>query len=98
VNPSFGNVSRQQNLTLHSTSLIVCPVHLGYPEASIVWSKDGNSISNPRFNVTLEGLEITAVQQQDAGSYSCSLERQGWGAISEVITVQVLPEAMGGKR
>ena len=98
VDPRFGNVSRQQNLTESSTALIVCPVHLGYPEASIVWSKDDHSINNPRFNLTREGLKITAVQQEDAGRYSCSLSRQGWGTISVDITVQVLPEDMGGKR
>ena len=70
----------------------------GYPEASISWNKNGQTVvSGLRINVTHEGLQIADVKPEDAGNYTCSLLRNGWGSISVTIRVQVLSGNTGGE-
>ena len=47
--------------------------------------------------MTHEGLRIADVKPEDAGNYTCSLFRDGWGAISTTIRVQVLSGNTGGE-
>ena len=96
-NPRFLNVSEQQNVTENTTGFILCPVNRGYPEATVRWCKNGQSISSPRINVTHEGLQIANVEPGDAGNYTCSLCRDGWGCIPVTIAVQVLSGDTGGE-
>ena len=70
----------------------------GYPEASIRWYKNGwTVVSGSRMNVTNEGLRIADVRPEDAGNYTCSLFRNGWGAYSVTVRVQVLSGNTGGE-
>ena len=96
-NPRFLNVSTQQNVTENTTGFILCPVDRGYPEASVEWCKNGYVITSPRINVTHEGLQIANVELGDAGNYTCSVCRNGWGCKSVTIAVQVLSGATGGE-
>ena len=94
-NPRFLNVFKQQNVTENTTGFILCPVDRGYPEASVEWCKNGDSITSPRINVTHEGLQIANVELGDAGNYTCSLCRNGCRSVT--IAVQVLSGATGGE-
>ena len=97
-NPRFLNVPRQQNVTENTTGFILCPVDRGYPEASVRWCKNGQTVvSGPRMNVTSEGLQITDVKPEDAGNYTCSLFRDAWGSIFTTVRVQVLSGNTGGE-
>ena len=70
----------------------------GYPEASISWNKNGQTVvSGLRINVTHEGLQIADVKPEDAGNYTCFLFRNGWGSIFVTIRVQVLSGNTGGE-
>lgn len=70
----------------------------GYPEASVRWCKNGRTVdSGSRMNVSSEGLQITDVKPEDAGDYTCTLSRNGWGADSITISVQVLSGNTGGE-
>ena len=97
-NPKFLDVPKQQNVTENTTGFILCPVDRGYPEAIVRWCKNGRTVvSGPRINVTHEGLQITDVKPEDAGDYTCSLFRNGWGANSTTVSVQVLSGNTGGE-
>ena len=47
--------------------------------------------------MTHEGLQIADVKPEDAGNYTCSLFRNGWGAIFTTVRVQVLSGNTGGE-
>ena len=96
-NPRFLNVSTQQNITENTTGFILCPVDRGYREASVGWRKNGHTVSSPRINVTYEGLRIADVKPEDAGNYTCSLCRVGWGCASVTIAVEVLTGTTAGE-
>ena len=47
--------------------------------------------------MTHEGLRIANVEPEDAGNYTCSLCRSGWGCDFVKIAVQVLSGNTGGE-
>lgn len=97
-NPKFRNISREHNLTEHSTKLILCPVYQCYYGTSEEHFNDTYSVNSLLVIGTLKDLQRAVVKWEDAGRHNCSLHHI-WRAISVVIlsNVEVLTDAARGE-
>ena len=89
--PMIKSAPSPQAFVEGTDALVMCVVDLGMPLAHILWYKDGRSFEySDRIYINGQsGLQINSIEQEDAGEYTCIVERQGWGAVQEVITVTV---------
>ena len=94
ADPHFKNVSEHQVLTEGTDAVVECPAFPGNPPGQMYWFRNNQFINDGRFIHGKDGqLMIQDVRLEDAGTYRCSLYRNGING-SRDITVTVQPQSV----